>query len=136
MHAIIEYDNGSMGILESSKTAGWNQEVQVACAHATLRLPVAWSIVDEVSITESRCEEWGHVLADTYVVRQADAYRLQLENFAAVIRREAKPGMPLAETVLNVHTIEALVASLEQDRAVNVHIPDEISQMVLRERPH
>ncbi len=44
--AIIEHQNGCMGILESSKKAGWNHEVQVACAHATLRLPVAWSIAD------------------------------------------------------------------------------------------
>jgi predicted dehydrogenase len=132
--AIVEYDNGCMGILESSKKAGWNHEVQVACAHATLRLPVAWSIVDEIEISESRCEEWGHLLVDTYTVRKADAYQLQLENFAAVIREEAEPGMPLAETVVNVHTIEALVTSLEEDRAVDVTIPQAIRKTVLEDR--
>jgi len=134
MYAIIEYANGCMGILESSKRAGWNHEVQVACAHATLRLPVAWSIVDEIAISESRCEAWGHLLTDTFTVRKADAYQLQLENFAAVIRGEVRPGIPLAQSIVNVHTIEALVTSLEQDRAVGVVIPEVISHALMQEQ--
>jgi predicted dehydrogenase len=133
MYAIIEFHNGTVGVLESSKRAGWHQELEVACANATLRLPIAWTINVATAISESRCEEWGHVLVDTFAIDRADAYQLQLENFAAVVRGQARPRIPLAQSIINVHTLEALVDSLEQGCSVDVCAPEPISRIAVQE---
>ena len=49
-----------------------------------------------------------------------------MENFAAVAQGKSKPVMPLAESVINTFTIEALVTSLHERRVVEVHCPEEI----------
>lgn len=130
MYGLIEYDNGRVGIVESSKRASFSQELQITCAHRILHLPMTWSIYDEITIRQIRTEGWANVLTDTYAIQKANAYQLQLENFAAVVKGEAEPVMRLAESVLNIHTIEALVTSLEEKRIVDVEIPAVIRQEV------
>jgi predicted dehydrogenase len=132
MYGLIEYDNGCVGIIESSKRASFNQELQITCAHRILHLPMAWAISDETVIRQIRSEGWAYLLTDTYAIQRANAYQLQLENFAAVMKGEAEPVMRLAESVLNAYTIEALVASLEGKRIVDVEIPAPIHQAVMQ----
>jgi predicted dehydrogenase len=132
MYGLIEYDNGCVGIVESSKKASLSQELQITCAHGTLHLPVAWSIYDDVTLTQRQSQPWPSPVADAYHILKANSYQLQLENFAGVVRGEAEPGMPLATSVVNTYTTEALVTSLLERRLVEVDIPAAIREEVLQ----
>lgn len=124
MHGLIEYDNRRVGIVESSRRSSLTQELQVAGSTGILIMPIAWTIMGDSSITIRRSEGWDRLLGDTYQIAGANAYQLQLENFAAAIRGEAEPAMPLAESVVNTCTIEALVTSALEKRPVDVEVPD------------
>ena len=124
LYALIEYDSGCVGIIESANTADTAQELEVICAHGKLRLPIAWSIYEDVEITELRSTGWVKFDSDRHKIPAANAYRRQLENFADVIAGEAAPGMPLAETVADAFTTEAMVTSAMEERPVEIDLPD------------
>lgn len=128
LYGIIEYANGFIGIIESSKKADFSQELQITCARGILNLPLAWTIYEETDIKHFHSAGWAKVLTDIYSLSKADAYQLQLENFADVIRGKAGPGVPLIQSVVNTFTIEALVSSLLEKRAVEIEIPNVIEQ--------
>ncbi len=121
IHGMIEYDNGIVGYVESSKKSSFSEELQITCEKGTLRLPVAWGIYGDVKITrQHRKEPWDYILTDTYEVEHVDEFYLQLKNFAEVIRGIAEPVIPLSQSVLNVQTIDALVESLMEKRIVTL----------------
>jgi predicted dehydrogenase len=123
IHGMIEYSNGVVASIESSKYANFSEDLEINCAHGRLKLPIAWGIYGEVAITQQhRKEEWGYILNDTYQIEEADAFELQLRNFAAVIRGKEKPVMPLAQSVVNVCTIEALVTSVLEQRILTLEM--------------
>jgi len=124
LYGVIDYANGCVGVIESSKLADFSQQLQIACAHGRLELPMAWTIYSEITITRSRSAGWAKLWTDAYVIGRANAYQLQLENFAAVIRGEAQPKVPLIESVANIFVIDALFASVREKRAVDVKLPD------------
>lgn len=125
IHGMIEYDNGVVGYVESSKKASFSQELQITCAKGTLRLPVAWGIGGDVKISRlHRKEPWDYILTDTYEVEHVDAFYLQLKNFAEVIRGNEKPVMPLEQSVVNVQTIDTLVASLMEKRIISLSLSE------------
>jgi predicted dehydrogenase len=112
---MIEYDNGVVAFIESSKEANFSEELQITCANGILRLPIAWGIFGEVKITHThRKPEWDYILTDSYEIEEANAFTLQLQNFADVIRGTAQPVLPLHQSIQNVQVIEALVTSLIQ----------------------
>ena len=124
LYALIEYDGGGVGIIESATTADIAQELEVICANGKLRLPIAWSIYEDVEIAELRSTGWVKFDSDLHKIAATNAYRLQLENFADVIAGGAAPGMPLAETVADIFTTEAMVASALEKRPVDIVLPD------------
>jgi hypothetical protein len=93
---------------------------------------VAWSIHDDVVLTQRQSRPWPSPVADTYHILKANPYQLQLENFAAVLRGDAEPDMPLATSVVNTYTIEALVTSALERRIVEVDIPAAVCEEVRR----
>ena len=120
LHGMITYDNGVVGFVESSKSASFSEELEIACAGGRLRLPIAWGIFGQVTIELiHRKKEWGYILTDRFEIEEADAYALQLENFVQVIRGQASPVMPLAQSVVNVRTIEALLTSAREGLPVD-----------------
>ena len=126
MHAFIEYDNGVVGTIESSKKADLSQRLEIVGAHGRLVLPISWTVYDETAVEEQRCCGWIDYEHESHAVPRADSYQCQLENFAAVIRRRVRPLMPLVESVINTFTIEALVTSLEQEELVPLSLPSEL----------
>ena len=132
MYGMIEYAGGQVGIIESSKKASFNQELQITCAKAILHLPVTWT-PDDAAIRQIRSEVWGQLLTDTCTVGQADAYQLQLENFAAAICDQAEPVMPLPESVANTFTVQALVTSILEKRIVEIELPDLVTSALDKE---
>lgn len=129
MHGMIEYANGRAGYIHSSKKATFNQELQIECAQGSLYLPTAWATYGaETSITVRRSPKWAYVLEDRLSIESADPWQMQLQNLAAVIRREAEPLLSLAESVVHTCTTEALVTSLVHRCMVEVRVPDRVSR--------
>jgi len=124
---MIEYDNGIVGIIESSKEANFSQELQITCSKGILRLPVAWGIYGEIKITQThRKPEWGYILTDTYEIEETNAFVLQLKNFIEVIKGNEKPVIPLRQSIINVQTIDALVISMTEKRKVDIEKIEEL----------
>lgn len=118
---MIEYENGVVAFIESSKEANFSEELQITCANGILRLPIAWGIYGEVKITQThRKPDWDYILTDHYEIEEANSFVLQLKNFADVIHGIEKPVIPLAQSIQNVQTIEALVTSLTNKCIVNL----------------
>jgi predicted dehydrogenase len=118
LYGQIEYQGGAVGILESSKHASFTQMLQVSCAGAIVRLPVAWGIYGEVTIEQLRRKpEWDYVVAEGHRVPAADAFALQLEDFVAAMAGRP-PLVPLEESVVDAITIDALARSLREGRAI------------------
>jgi predicted dehydrogenase len=126
LHAFIEYENGRVGFIESSKRADLSQELHVAGTTGRLTLPVAWTIGGRCDLLQQNLKGFVRYEQHSYSVGNHNSYLLQLENFAAAARGKAKPVMPLAESVVNTFTIEALVTSATERRPVAMAIPDEM----------
>jgi len=126
LYGLIEYENGCVAVVESSKRTTLTQELQVACAQATLALPVAWTIYEDALLIERGDLPWPHPTTTNHTVAAADSYQLQLENFADVIEGSAPPLVPLAQSDLNTYTLEALLASAAAGRPIDVEVPPEI----------
>ncbi|MCX7708959.1 MAG: Gfo/Idh/MocA family oxidoreductase [Clostridia bacterium] len=129
IYGMIEYDNGIVGIIESSKDANFSQELQITCANGILRLPVAWGIYGEVKITQThRKQDWGYILTDTYEIEEANAFILQLRNFAEVIKGREQPVIPLKQSITNALTIDALVTSMLEKRIVTMELSKDFNK--------
>ena len=126
MHGVVEFDNGRVSIVESSKRACLSQELQVSGTRGIITLPTAWTISEDATITVRQSAPWPSPLVDTLQVLRTDSYRLQLENFAAVIRGRSQPVVTLAESVANTFTIDALVRSGLEKRSCDVDVPKQI----------
>ena len=61
-------------------------------------------------------------------VQRANPFQCQLEHFADVIVGQARPRVPLVESVVGIFTIEALVTSAEEGRPVDVKLPDAVKE--------
>jgi D-xylose 1-dehydrogenase (NADP+, D-xylono-1,5-lactone-forming) len=121
LFGMIEYDNGVTAYIESSKDANFTEEFQINCANGILRLPVAWGIFGDVTITQThRKPAWDYILTDRFEVGYQNAFVLQLQNFAEVVRGQTTPAIPLEQSVRNIAVIEALVSSLSQHRAIDL----------------
>jgi predicted dehydrogenase len=116
---MIEYENGVVAFIESSKEANFSEELQITCANGILRLPIAWGIFGETKITQThRKPEWDYILTDSYEIEESNAFVLQLKNFAAVIQGVEQPRLPLYQSIQNVQLIEAMVTSCIEGRII------------------
>jgi predicted dehydrogenase len=126
MYAFIEYDNGVVGIIESSKKADVSQRLEIVGARGRLVLPISWTAYNEIAVEEQRSCGWVDYKHYSHVIPKADSYQRQLENFAAVIRKQERPVMSLVESVINTFTNEALINSLENRDLISVSLPSEL----------
>jgi predicted dehydrogenase len=133
LHGLIEYDNGRVGTVESSRRSCLTQELQVAGSRGVLTLPLAWTIFEDAEVFIKRSEGWERGLGDRFQIARANPYELQLRNFAAVARGRARPRVPLVESVVNTYTIEALVAGAQEGRPIDVEVPSDVRQALARE---
>ncbi len=123
LYGLIEYESGCVGIVESSKFANFSHALEISCAHGILRLPIAWAIQGEVTITQThRKPRWDFILRDTYQIADANAFALQLVNFRDVVRGIDSPLVSLRDSVVDAMTTEALVSSLRRGRAMDVDL--------------
>ncbi len=126
MHGLIEYDNGVVGVIESSKKADHSQRLEIIGARGRLIVPISWTIRNNINIVVQQSTRFAQYECSSHVIANTNTKQRQLENFAAVIRSGEHPVMPLRESVINTITTEALVNSLERRESVAVSIPSEL----------
>jgi predicted dehydrogenase len=124
LFGLIEYDDGLVGGLESSRRADFNHELRLSGALGNVRLPVAWRIEGPTEVVVSRSAGWGEFDTEKLPVPAADPFRLQLERFALAARGEAPQTPTLDESVLNAVTMDALLVSAAEHTAVPVELPE------------
>jgi predicted dehydrogenase len=126
LYAVIEYSGGTFGLIESTRRGGFGQGISVTCAGGHLFLPETWIVEGPTEVREERSEGWRTVSTRSIPIPEADFYGLQLENFAAAIRGDEPPRVDLAESVVGVFTIEAMLESLASGRAVQIRLLSEV----------
>jgi predicted dehydrogenase len=123
LYGLVEYENGVVGMLASSKGSDFDHELRVNGARGHVVLPVAWRIDHPTAMVARRSVGWGKFETTQYPVPVVDAHRLQLESFAAAVRGEGVATPTLAESVLDAYTMDALLASAAEGVAVAVEVP-------------
>jgi predicted dehydrogenase len=126
LHGLIEYENGVVGHVESSRRSDASYDLTLAGAHGRLSLQVAW-IRDgaaEIVLTSSR--GWAESDTRRYAVKAADSFTRQLEAFVAAARGEREPEPTLAESVVTALTLDALLASGTDHAVVEIEVPAEV----------
>jgi len=123
MYGMVEYENGCVGIIESSKKSSFSQELQISCANGILSLPISWTIYDQVTINQTFRRDWAEVFHYSFEIPHTDAYFQEMVNFVNVINNNDAPGMPLRETLVNIFVIEALVESVLTKKIVDLELP-------------
>jgi xylose dehydrogenase (NAD/NADP) len=124
LYGLVEYENGVVGVVESSKRSDFDHELDASGARGRLLLPVAWRIEDDVEIELSSSTGWGVFETTRFPIPLADPYLLQLERFAAAVRGQATPEPALAESVAGAFTLDALLASMREGTAVEIELPE------------
>ena len=123
---LVEYENGIVGTIESSMRGDFNHELRLSGTRGQARLPVAWRIDHPTEVVASRSVGWGLTEERRFPIAVVDAYRLELEGFAAAARGTAPPVPTLAESVITALTMDALLASAAEGIAVEPALPAEL----------
>ena len=126
LHGLIEYENGVVGHVGSSKRADASYELSLAGADGRLSLPVAWIRDGAAEVVLTRSAAWAELETTRYTVEAADSFAMQLDAFVAAARGERQPTPSLAESVVTAFTLDALLASGAQQESVEVQLPAEI----------
>jgi predicted dehydrogenase len=126
LYGVVEYENGVVGVLESSKRSDANYELRLSGSDGHLRLPVAWMRDGPTEVVLSRSRGWAEFETQRFPVPPADSFRLQLERFTATVRGESAPVPTLAESVVTAFTLDGLLASAADQEPVPVELPDAV----------
>lgn len=126
LFGMVEYSNGCVGIVISTKKSDSNQELAVFGNRGIARLPISWTIGEDIQLERQFSVTWADLRHDKHTIPKTDPYRLQLENFADVVAGRATPVVPLAQSVINAFTTEAIVNSVLNKEIVQISIPDRI----------
>lgn len=138
-YALIEYENGVVGAVNSSNKSDFDFELKVNGSQGNVILPLGWT--PNAVPPRERVEDGEHAELllrrstgifsyDTTPLRVpgADPYALQMRSFVAAIKdgREATPTV--AESVLNIATVNAALKSAERGEATAITVPDDLRE--------
>lgn len=134
MHGMIRYENGIVATIHSSRRAAFSKAVSVHGELGSLHVPVAYGIAIPGDTT-IRLRSGSKALALDEVALRPDGpwpldphigQQRQLAHFADVIRGTATPLIPLVESVVNMHVIDAMLASAGSGRTTRVNLPADV----------
>jgi D-xylose 1-dehydrogenase (NADP+, D-xylono-1,5-lactone-forming) len=127
LFGLIEYANGRVGIVESSKRSDFDHELRIDGSHGHALLDVAWRIEGDTRVQLARSTGWGVFETRRIPVAATDPYRLQLEQFARAARGETAAMPSLPESVVTAFTLDALLVSAAERTVVTVEVPDAVA---------
>lgn len=132
----ITYESGCVGIVESSATAMFNQEIQINGSSRLVHLKDAFTPAGNAVVLEKHARKFAHVDERTHLVEvplpvQDDlstfySYQPQLEHFLKVVGGEEAGHPSLAASVVNVLTLDALLLSAQRRQAVEIDVPPDV----------
>jgi predicted dehydrogenase len=132
LHGYIRYENGVTGLIQSSLRAVVCKEAEVSGTKGSLYLPIAFGFnVPEWVAIRKRTGHSNLTMRNETITPPAHegehrnrlSSQRQLEHFGEVIRRRAKPHIPLIESVVNMFTMDAVIRSAETESVVPVELP-------------
>ncbi len=123
LFGLIEYENGRIGIVESSKRSDFDHQLRIDGSHGHALLDVAWRIETDTEVRVARSTGWGVFETSRMPVASADPYRLQLEHFARAARGETAPVPALPDSIVTAFTLDALLRSAAEHEVVPVEAP-------------
>lgn len=139
LYAQVDYANGCVASVASSRKACFQQVLTVAGSEAILDVPLAWSIPGDALL--------GVTKSPSFLAEERTEYRFpreepqesalidfpvftrQLENFARVILGTAEPVMPLASSVVNEFVLSAIERSYRSGMPERVDLPQHFIDM-------
>jgi D-xylose 1-dehydrogenase (NADP+, D-xylono-1,5-lactone-forming) len=127
LFALIQYENGRVGFVESSKRSDFDHQLRITGSDGHALLDAAWRIETDTEVRVSRSTGWGLFETNRIPVASADPYRLQLEHFARVARGESEAIPTLAESVVTAYTLDALLESASGRAVVPVEVPGAVA---------
>jgi predicted dehydrogenase len=127
LFGLIEYEDGQVGIVESSKRSDFDHELRLDGSRGHAFIPAAWRIEGDTEVVVARSTGWGTFETTRRPVAEADPYRLQLDHFACAARGEAEPVPSLVESVVTAYTLDALLASAAERSVVAVEVPEVVA---------
>jgi predicted dehydrogenase len=133
LYAQIDYANGSVATVASSRKAAFQQALTVAGSQAILEVPLAWSIPGDAMLrvttspsflAEERTEyRFPREAPHDSALIDFPVFIRQLENFARVILETAEPVMSLESSVVNEFTLSAIERSYRSGMPERVDLP-------------
>jgi D-xylose 1-dehydrogenase (NADP+, D-xylono-1,5-lactone-forming) len=127
LYGLIEYENGVVGQVRSSKRADGGYDLVLAGAGGRLSLPVAWAREGAAEILRTASHGWAKFETERHPVEPANSFALQLAAFAAAARGEREPVPRLEESVVTAFTLDALLASGAERVVVDIELPAEVA---------
>jgi predicted dehydrogenase len=127
LHGLLEYENGVIGEVQSTRRASARYDLSLAGADGRLLLPVAWLRDGSAEVVLTKSRGWAEFDTKRYPVEAADSFALQLEAFVAAARGEREPTPRLAESVVTAFTLDALLASGAERETVDIELPAEVA---------
>jgi len=135
LFALVEYQNGCVASLESSRKAAFRQSLRIAGSRAIIDLPTAWSIRDDVTVTKTTIPAFLVEQQSQFPIKSGahdgtltdfPIFTLQLESFAEAIVGVRSPIISLSESVVNALTLDAIGESFRTGAQVEIAIPQRI----------
>ena len=126
MNGLIEYENGCVAFVESSKKACYSEQLHITGEFRRISLPISWTNHNDVTIQAERTEGWQEFKYEKYDIQKANPFELQLRNFAKSVLRLENPVVPLAESVVNTFIIDAMIQSIMNKTSIEISIPQHI----------
>ncbi|TAK53192.1 MAG: Gfo/Idh/MocA family oxidoreductase [Gammaproteobacteria bacterium] len=131
LFGLIEYANGCVATLASSRHASLGQLLRVCCERGRVELPMSWNAPADAVLTVTTSPAFLQLAqrlrrfpsAPAGELADLPVYGLQLGHFADVIRGRAAPAVTLAQSVLNIIVLESLVAAGRTGSALQIELP-------------
>jgi len=124
LHGLLDYGEGVVGRIESSQKSCFRMECEVVLEKGVVALPQFLMNGPRKGEALPRRETTGRWVDSQETVEVPtqfeNPYALQMVNLAKQLREGPPAGMPIEESVDNVHTIDALVRSYEEGCWVDV----------------
>ena len=119
----ILFDNDVVGHFEANHRTAWREEMTIAGPRGWLRIPHAVVTTNQprtLELSLGGAFEMSAPKLETLNFDVMDSYQAQLENVHACLFEGGTPGVPLDDSLRNLHVTGALLASAASGRKETV----------------
>ena len=115
----LRFSNGQLAVVEASFVSALQQTFSVVGSAGAIDLPhdafIPWE-KDAVFMLRGKDQETG----EKHVIPGADEYQLMVEHFGDIVLGNAESDDRLADSVANMHVLDALAEAARTDKTVKL----------------